>query len=372
MQTTERRYDIDWLRVIAIGLLLIYHIAIVFQPWGLLIGFIQSKEPLTGLWKPMTVLNVWRIPLLFCVSGMGVYFAMRKRSMKALLLERTRRIGIPLIFGALVIVPIHVLIFLKHYHLPLGYHPGRGHLWFLANIFAYVLLLSPLFYVLQQRSKNAFKAFFTRLYSHPLGLLAVAAPLMLETILLKPQPYEMYAQTWHGFALGFLAFFLGYTFVLAGESFWPTLRRYRWVSLGLAVSLYLLRSQVYKYQSPAYLTALETLSWLYALFAFAHSYLNKPGKTLSYLSQGAYPIYILHMVFIYWGASLILPLSIGAVMKFLTLLVFSFSGCFVGYELIRRTKWLQALFGLKRPREKPLNTTKSMSEEKQIEISAVS
>jgi len=30
---TNRRYDIDWLRVIAIGLLLIYHIAIGFHPW---------------------------------------------------------------------------------------------------------------------------------------------------------------------------------------------------------------------------------------------------------------------------------------------------------------------------------------------------
>ena len=33
MTKEERRYDIDWLRVIAIGLLLIYHIAIAFQPW---------------------------------------------------------------------------------------------------------------------------------------------------------------------------------------------------------------------------------------------------------------------------------------------------------------------------------------------------
>ena len=42
--TSERIYDIDWLRVIAIGLLLIYHIAIIFQPWALFIGFIKSEE----------------------------------------------------------------------------------------------------------------------------------------------------------------------------------------------------------------------------------------------------------------------------------------------------------------------------------------
>lgn len=62
---TNRRYDIDWLRVIAIGLLLIYHIAIGFQPWGVFIGFIQNDEALESIWIPMSMLNVWRIPLLF-------------------------------------------------------------------------------------------------------------------------------------------------------------------------------------------------------------------------------------------------------------------------------------------------------------------
>ncbi|MEP4596601.1 MAG: acyltransferase, partial [Cyclobacteriaceae bacterium] len=75
MAAHNRRYDIDWLRVIAIGLLLIYHVAIGFQPWGVFIGFIQSSSPLESIWVPMSMLNVWRIPLLFFVSGMGVYFA---------------------------------------------------------------------------------------------------------------------------------------------------------------------------------------------------------------------------------------------------------------------------------------------------------
>ena len=54
MSTENRRYDIDWLRVIAIGLLLIYHIAIAFQPWGVFIGFIQSDKSLEALWIPMS------------------------------------------------------------------------------------------------------------------------------------------------------------------------------------------------------------------------------------------------------------------------------------------------------------------------------
>ncbi len=115
MLTTNRRYDIDWLRVITIGLLLIYHIAIVFQPWGVFIGFIQSEQSMESLWTPMTMINIWRIPLLFFVSGMGVGFAIKKRTWKQLLMERTRRIFIPFLFGIICIVPIHVFIWQYYY-----------------------------------------------------------------------------------------------------------------------------------------------------------------------------------------------------------------------------------------------------------------
>src|SRR4249919_2416298 len=102
----NRRYDIDWLRVIAIGLLLIYHVAIGFQPWGTMIGFMVNEKSWPSLWIPMSMLNVWRIPLLFFVSGMGVYFAMQKRSWASLLRERAGRIGVPFLFGFFVIAPL--------------------------------------------------------------------------------------------------------------------------------------------------------------------------------------------------------------------------------------------------------------------------
>ena len=144
MKTAERRYDIDWLRVIAIGLLLVYHIGIGFQPWGVFIGFIQNNEPIGSLWPGMSMLNIWRIPLLFFVSGMGVCFAISKRNWKQLLLERTRRILLPFIVGVFFIVPIHLFIWQKYYSQDIKYAPAPGHLWFLANIFIYVLVLSPL------------------------------------------------------------------------------------------------------------------------------------------------------------------------------------------------------------------------------------
>ena len=121
MLNTNRRYDIDWLRVIAIALLLIYHVVIVFQPWGFYIGFIQSVETSNAIWILMALLNVWRIPLLFFVSGMGVCFALRRRDCKQLLLDRARRILLPLIFGSFLIVPIHLFIFQKYYEQEICY-----------------------------------------------------------------------------------------------------------------------------------------------------------------------------------------------------------------------------------------------------------
>ena len=131
----NRRYDIDWLRVFALGLLIVYHISIVFQPWSYFIYFPQSEKPLESIWLVMGLINIWRIPLLFIISGMGVYLAMQRRNWKELLKDRTKRILLPLIFGSLIIVPIHVYIYMAFMCLGSSYVPNPGHLWFLGNIF---------------------------------------------------------------------------------------------------------------------------------------------------------------------------------------------------------------------------------------------
>ena len=115
-----------------------------FQPWAKDIFFIQNDQTLEGLWPLMAMPNVWRIPLLFVVSGMGVCFAMERRTWKLLLKERALRIFVPFIFGLFCICPISSYIAMVHYGRETAYWPDPGHLWFLANIFLYVLLLLPL------------------------------------------------------------------------------------------------------------------------------------------------------------------------------------------------------------------------------------
>jgi hypothetical protein len=344
----NRRYDIDWLRVIAIGLLLIYHVAIGFQPWGMMIGFITNDKSWLSLWIPMSMLNVWRIPFLFFVSGMGVHFAMQHRDWKQLLQERAKRILLPYVFGIFCIFPISVLILHRYYNLDLSYSYNPGHLWFLGNIFAYVLMLSPVFFYLKNNENGKIVQFIKKMFITPLGLLPVIAAFALEVLILKPYPYELYAMTWHGFVLGLLAFFFGFCFVLSGDGFWQMIYRWRWLFLVTAITLFVLRINIFKLNVPGYLLVTESDCWIFSVFAFGYRYLNHGGKILAYLSQAAYPVYILHMIFLFLGSMFIFPLGLPVQVKFLLVLLFTLGGCFLTYEfLIRRINVIRPFFGVK-------------------------
>jgi glucan biosynthesis protein C len=351
---TIRRYDIDWLRVIAIWLLIVYHIGIGFQPWGVLIGFIQNDTPLKELEGLMYMMNIWRIPILFFVSGMGVAFAMRKRNWLALIKERARRILVPFFFGILTIVPLHILLWQHYYNQDLTYSPSPGHLWFLGNIFLYVLILLPLFSFLKSRPDSKLGQGIKNVVGRPVGLLIMVGAFMAEAIILNPEYFEMYALTAHGFWLGLLAFLFGYLIIFSGERFWQLVLRIRWLVLVAAVGLYGVRFGYYDLEAPKALMALESCMWIFAVFAFVYKYLNRPSKALSYLSQASYPVYILHMLFLYLASYFIFPLEIATSLKFVIVNVFTIVACYVTYEyVIRRVGVLRPWFGLKAPATPP-------------------
>lgn len=345
--STERRYDIDWIRVIAIGLLIIYHISIVFLPWGALNGFIQSEKSLKSLWIPMSMLNVWRIPLLFFVSGMGVCFAMRKRNLIQLFFERIKRILIPFIFGVMIIVPIQNILQQKYYLKDIVYTPQPSHLWFLGNLFVYVIILSPVFSYLKKNENFKLNKWMQKQYSNPFMFVLILVPFVIEVFVIHPKAFEMYAMTLHGFILGLLAFFFGFTFILNGDVFWQTLLKWRWLYLLIAISAFIIRLLIFNLKAPNFIVAFESIMWILTILGFAYKYLNYPSKTLQYLKQSAYPIYILHIVFIYLSSLFILPLDLKSEFKFLLIILFTFLGSFFVYDLlIKRIKLLRPLFGI--------------------------
>ena len=154
MGNTKRLHYIDWLRVIAFSLLILYHTGMFFVPWSFHFKNNETSE-MFELW--MVGLHQFRLPLLFMISGMGAYFALSHRKVSGFVKERSTRLMLPLIFGMLVVIPPQIYF----EHLTKGVHydsyfdfwktvfnfvpyPEGGsfswhHLWYLVYIFFYSL-----------------------------------------------------------------------------------------------------------------------------------------------------------------------------------------------------------------------------------------
>ncbi|MEE9380105.1 MAG: acyltransferase family protein, partial [Hyphomonadaceae bacterium] len=154
----SRRYDLDWLRIIAFGLLIFYHIGMFYVSWGWHVKSVHAgpaAEPL------MRILNPWRLSLLFFISGLAIRFAVDK--LGSVMLARTRivQLLVPIIFGMMVIVmpqayfqliesgeiTMSVTEFYPQY-LDFGSDfsittPTWNHLWYIVYLLVYVLLLAP-------------------------------------------------------------------------------------------------------------------------------------------------------------------------------------------------------------------------------------
>jgi len=347
--STQRRYDIDWLRTIALGLLIMYHIVISFQPWAKAIYFIQNDDSLEWLWIPMSMLNVWRIPLLFMVSGMGVRFAMERRNLKQIILDRTLRIVVPLVFGIFAICPIAAYFVRDYYDLGGGYIPNAGHLWFLINIICYLLYFLYIVYYFTTEPDNRFLRFVSRALNRvPWLLFAAAIPLSLEALIANPEYYALFP-TPHGHFVGMICFGLGLLFVSLKDAFWNAVRRVKLVAVAAAFLIYLVRLLVFQFEGiPKYLVGLESMFWMLGILGYGAAILNKPSRALSYLSKSVYPVYIIHMPIQYAISYYLIPMTLPASLKLGILLLGTFGACFVLYEVfIRQIKWIRPLFGVK-------------------------
>jgi glucans biosynthesis protein C len=62
--TTQRHYGMDWLRIAAFALLILYHIGMYFVPWG---WHVKIDPTIDWVALPMYATNGWRLGLLFLV-----------------------------------------------------------------------------------------------------------------------------------------------------------------------------------------------------------------------------------------------------------------------------------------------------------------
>jgi len=343
-----RRHDVDWLRTLAIGLLIVFHVLLCFQSWAAATGFPQNDELLDELVPFISMLAVWRIPLLFLISGMGVRFAMERRDWKQLLKDRTLRILVPYVFGIAVLGPL-LLVGLPLLGWDAEYTLSFGHLWFLLNIFLYVVWLLGLCVYLKDSPDNAVFRFLSRVIQWPLGLFVFALPLMAEAWLANPAYFSVYIDHVHGWLMGLICFFTGFIFISLQAVFWPAVAKIRWTALAAAASFYFLRLMVFGLENElTWLTALESMSWMLAALGFGSLHLNRQSQTLAYLSKAVYPVYIVHLPLQFLIAYFLLPLALAAYMKLGLMLVGTFGLSLLLYEYaLKRLKWVRPLFGMK-------------------------
>ena len=122
--TGGRHYGMDWLRIGAFALLILYHIGMVFVPWH---WHVKIDPVIDRVAIPMLATNGWRLALLFLVSGYASAALVGKLGgAGAFARSRSARLLVPLAFGIVVVIPPQPWIELMGQH---GYAHGFAHFW---------------------------------------------------------------------------------------------------------------------------------------------------------------------------------------------------------------------------------------------------
>ena len=111
--TSGRHYGMDWLRIGAFALLILYHVGMGFVPWDWHVKWTSISETAR---LPMLALNGWRLALLFVVSGYASAALLAKSQRLPFLKSRTARLMVPTVFAMIVIIPPQVWIDLMYNH----------------------------------------------------------------------------------------------------------------------------------------------------------------------------------------------------------------------------------------------------------------
>lgn len=378
--TPARRHDIDALRALAFALVILYHVAMYYvADWH---WHLKSPHAAEWLQAPMRALNLWRMDLVFLVSGLAFGLVRRGQTVPGLIRLRSLRLLLPLAFGMAVVVPYQAyaqgvangLVAPGFGAFLLRYHPGShwpagafdgwevgitwNHLWYLAYLWAYTLVLALLLPLAESAPGRRLRSVFTGLRGGALLVLPVL-PLALYSVLLWPHfppTHDLIHDGWLH-AVYFTVFVYGYWIGL-DAGLWAELVRLRWCTLGLALGLLVL------YLTLLALVQQHGMRWarlplrvladgylwaaLLAILGWAHHRLNRPWRWLPWANASVYPWYVLHQTVIIVLVVWLAPARLGPVVEPVVLVVGTVVLCGGLTAGVQRVGWLRPLFGLAR------------------------
>ena len=383
----ERHYDIDWLRTLAFGVLILYHVGMYYvTDWG---WHIKSEETSTILQDIMILTNPWRMSLLFFIGGIALALVQPRYSSWYLAKSRTTRLLIPLLFGMFVIVVPQIYYealsqslikpgylnfwssyinpnteLLRDHHTIIGLLTWN-HLWFLPYLWVYSLI----FILLKAPLNSLTNSKLLKKIPATLALSMAVLALTFVWLMLRQDypPTNALINDWYNHGKYLLVFTLGYFFVLQ-KHWWRFVIEKRLTLLVVAILAYgfIIADRHDSFTALAsqfetnllvklfygIILSINHWAWLFCVVGFAGFYLNRPSPKLSYATNAILPWYILHQTLIIVFAWWLKPLLLNPLLEAILLLSMTIMGCLIGYEVIRRVNILRLLCGMKTVKRK--------------------
>jgi len=366
----QRQYFIDWLRIALIISVFFYHLGMIFrtEQWH-----VNSTETFEFLEPIMRWLSLWRMPLLFLVSGIGTYYALGFRTTKQYVKERITRLYIPLAVGFFTLVPMMVYVErIDNYSSLWDYYPHMfdggpypvgniswHHLWFLVYLLFISLAIAP--FIKYTRS-NHFKQLRNKLVAitSKRGGLNWVLPILIGSQLILRQYFPNHSHAlfndWAYVVYYFLFFAAGFI-LFTNDMLINALARQRRLYLKqtiiFSILIYTVSSIFSNPMVIKYTYGISTIcfAWSCGLTAtgYARIYLNKEHKYRKILNEAIYPFYLLHQPALIFVGYVVLKWDISYGLQALLITGISLVSIIITYWfVIRKFNVLRIAFGLKR------------------------
>lgn len=370
MDKMERRYDLDWMRVILILLVFIFHSgrAFNFFPYH-----VEDTVKSMGATQFQQFLLAWMLPMIFIISGAGIWYGLGYQKAGRFIWGKVLRLLVPFVFAIFVLSPHQVYLerinhgqfsgsffqwFPHYFEGVYGLDGGNFtvfglHLWYLIVLFLYSLIFLPLFMLLHSKVGRPIVKGFGSIFKIP-GLIYVMG-LILALPIAYINPETILGMRGFGdWNLVYYAIVLIFGFLcFADDRVQASIVRQRWVSLIVGIVLYLMY-RVFHIIPKSPVLPLGSfhevmVSWCLVMgfLGFGMKYLCGTNGFLKYSTEAVLSFYILHQPVILVIAFWVVQLQLPVLAKYIIIAVLSFVIIIGLYEVIKRIGVLRLLFGMK-------------------------
>jgi len=375
MKTLVRRNDLDWLRVLAILAVFVFHSARFFD-----LGGWHVKNPTTyfGVQVWITFLANWLMPVVFAISGASLFYALGSRGTWKFVEDKVRRLFVPLVVGVFSHAMLQVYLervthhqfrgsffdFIPHYFE--GWYGFGGnfawmglHLWYLLILFVFSLTLYPLLRWLRDGSGQAILNGLGGFLALPGAIYVLAVPVAWLMVALDPRDF-MGIRDFGGWPLPIYALFFLYGFiVISHDGLQTRIQQVRGVSLAAGGLCILALLVLWAGQGdPAYGTlryalvfgifGVSSWCWILAFLGFGFKHLTRRKPILAHLNEAVLPFYVMHQTVLLCVGYFVVQWPIPDLLKYVVIASSSFVIIMALYEfVVRRMNVLRFLFGMK-------------------------